>query len=116
MDEPIFHPDVSDDMREQIKEHISRQAMTFESFRHDLDRLFSELPQDHLSTLREAFSQLANNSDGRFAAYLEGSAVQALKYRFHICATCQVNHDEAFAEAAALEAEKPVDGGTQPSL
>jgi hypothetical protein len=102
---------IPEEMKEAIRNTMAQQQMTVESFRHDVQRLFEELKMEHLLTLRHLFSHLMSADDGRYAAYLEGTAAATLFHRFHVCPSCGKDHDKEL-----LETSMEVDGGTQHSI
>jgi hypothetical protein len=110
---------IPEEMKEAIKNEMASQQMTIESVRHDIQRLFEELSMEHLLTLRHLFSHLVAAEDGRYAAYLEGTAAATLYHRFHVCPSCGKDHDKELLEAAHAELKQPEpagDGAIQPSL
>lgn len=90
MDFEMLPPEI----RDQLQQQIEQRHMELESFRHDIQRLFEELNQDHLLTLRHLLNHISLSEKAIFPAYLEGIAAATLKYRFNVCASCGVNHEE----------------------
>lgn len=75
-------------------EDADKHRQEHEVASHDVNRLFSELPEDQLRALDFLLISIANaNSPGRIAAYMCGRSTATLQSRFGICAACNVNHD-----------------------
>lgn len=71
-----------------------RAEIAMESFRHNSQRLFEELDEVQLTTLRDMFHGISMSAESIMAAYYEGMASQLLKDKFNICQSCGVNHDK----------------------
>lgn len=90
-------------MTEEMKAHLERQDMAIESYRHDVQRLFDELPKEHLLTLRIMLNQFTTEADSRLTSYYEGVAATTLAYRFKVCGGCGRDHSEELLDEPAPE-------------
>ena len=136
-DIPFFVP-LTPEQREELERQRAKEEMAVEDYRHSQQRLFIELPKEHLLTVRLMFHALSNLDHVEciaMASYLEGLATASLHYRFKVCPGCGEDHDKEFffADQESLDidptgktdtADKvdyitepmPVKGGDIPSL
>lgn len=79
-------------MEEQKKAH-ERMQMRAEDYRKRVERLFGELPVEHLVTLNELFSSLATIPHARsYASWLQGQTTAVLQHVHKVCAGCGKDH------------------------
>lgn len=97
--------EMPEEIRKQMEEHQQRAEMAADSYRHDVTRLFAELPLDQLMTLRNMLHQLVFDEDGRLAAYYEGQVSSALRFVHNVCPSCGVDHDKEAANFEPAPAE-----------
>lgn len=91
----------------EMQAHLERQDMAIESYRHDVQRLFDELPKEHLLTLRIMLNQFTTEADSRLTSYYEGVVAATLAHRFDVCGGCGINHsDEVLDETAPDEPDE----------
>lgn len=82
-------------------EQIEQMRMQQVAFKHDMYRLFSELEEDQLQSLRSLLHVCADPDGGHaYAEHFEGIAVGILHAKHGVCISCNVNHDK---EASDLE-------------
>lgn len=86
-----FHQPSEEEIAE-MKAHQERAEMSQESFLHGFQRLFQELDQEQLQTLRTMFVMAPENPEA--VMQWAGMVAMSLKVRFNICITCGVNHEE----------------------
>lgn len=89
---------IPEEVQQKLREHYERHEMMKEEFRHSFQRIFEELSEDQLRTIRTMLSVISDQDDSHLAAEWLGMASWALKTRFNICVTCGINHDEELAE------------------
>lgn len=85
-----------DAMREAARRHQQHhQAMEVQ--RHEIRRLFTDLPKDHLVSLTSFLELLSASGEGTepAVAHFHGVAKTYLEVRFGVCTACGINHDEA---------------------
>lgn len=99
----FFQPP-SEEEQQQLKEAFERHRMSMEEFNHSFQRLFEELGEDQLKTLRTAFNIILSNDQSIIAGQWDAMASWELRKRFNICVTCGVNHDE---ELISSHGEQP---------
>lgn len=100
-----FEPPNEEEQAEMRAAH-ERHQMAIDDFRHGFQRLFSELDQDQLRTLRTMLHILSEQTPNLNASGWEGMISWELKARFNICVSCGVNHEEEFADPAASQKEE----------
>jgi hypothetical protein len=101
----------TDEEREQLRKAHDRHTMEVEAFMHNWQRLFEEMDEDSLVTLREMMGVAAYNRDVIFR--WEGMIAQALKTRFDICISCETKHSEQVLPPVE---SKSVPGPDEPML
>lgn len=82
------------DETQSLYDHL-RQSN--ESARHQIARMISEMPQDHLHALAILLGGICSGGGKGLAAFYQGQAVAALESRFNICTACGKDHDEQLA-------------------
>lgn len=88
-----FHEPTPEEVEAQRVEQ-ERLKLEGDEFKHSFQRLFEELDETQLSTLRTMFGVMMSQENRELiAAQWFGMAAQALKFRYNICVTCQKNHD-----------------------
>jgi hypothetical protein len=100
----LFQPPSEEEQRAMREAH-ERHEMHMDDFRHGFQRLFEELGEDQLGTLKMMFHLLCDRTNDSLAAHWEGMISWELKRRFGICVTCGKNHDE---ELTAPTEEHPL--------
>lgn len=80
----------------EMKAKLDRAELQMNEFRHSHQRLFEELNEDQLQALKNMLHYIVETNSPMLAATWEGSASAALKMRFNVCMTCNVNHDNEF--------------------
>lgn len=81
----------------ELEEQVQMTKLAWDEFRHGVQRLFEELPEDQLSILASMLNHLTHCEQPELLAASWGSyATWELKKRFNICASCGVNHDKEF--------------------
>jgi len=90
-----------------IRRAHEHQMQHIEAHRHEVRRLFTELSQEHLSTLNDFLAIIATSGDqaAGTAAHFHGVAKIYLESRFNICSACGVDHDKAAQELKDKEEE-----------
>lgn len=94
------------------KAEQDRRQLEISAFQHDFQRLFDELPEDQLRTLR-TMMQLATCEHGCNTppTRWEAMIAWAMKVRFNVCVTCGVNHDtEVHAPEPESDSHSTVSG------
>lgn len=94
---------IPEEVQQKLREHYERHEMMKEEFRHSFQRIFEELSEDQLRTIRTMLSVISDQDDSHLAAEWLGMASWALKTRFNICVTCGINHDEELTEEPPSE-------------
>jgi hypothetical protein len=85
---------VPEEIKRAIVADMEHRRLVADSYRHDLQRMFEEISKDHLITLRQMVGFIAASDKTGYASYVEGVAATTLHYRFNVCGTCGVNHEE----------------------
>lgn len=87
-------------------EQVEQARMRDAAFKHDLYRIFGELREDQLQSLRGLLHICAmpNGEGTSYAEHFEGIAVGVLHSKFGICISCNLNHDKEAEELAAKAA------------
>jgi hypothetical protein len=93
----FFQPP-SEEEQKQMQEAFERHRMSVEEFQHSFQRLFEELDEDQLKTIRTAFHALLDTTGSPLAGQWEGMVAWQLKTRFNICVTCGVDHDKELSD------------------
>lgn len=103
---PEFHffspDDVPDEVKEALAMHQDTQRMGLETVSHDVQRLFRELDETQLGTLRFLIHTVAHNPEAGF--YYEGVLATLYSIKANVCPACGKDHDKEMAEAVAREA------------
>jgi hypothetical protein len=102
---PFFFHQPSEEDRAKMEEERKEHELRLDEFRHSSQRLFDELSEDQLTTLSMMLHIIADQPGPHLATMWEGMALTARKYRFDVCATCNVNHDTEIQKAAAPKDE-----------
>lgn len=92
------------ELAENLRKQADMAEMSAEVFRHEVQDLFGELEQPHLTTLRHLlhhFATLPSKDSRNLASYLEGISAARLSERFGICAGCGRDHDAQLTETSA---------------
>src|SRR6478735_3265732 len=97
-----FEPPTEEELAEMKRQH-EIEHMRQDEFRHGFQRLFEELDETQLSSLKTMMHWIVASQSPLLAATWEGMAAHALKARFNICITCGVDHDK---EAPVPEEKK----------
>lgn len=107
----FFEHFLPEEERQKLKEAMERQEMFREEFRHSFQRLFDELDEEQLHTIKTMLYILAHTDEGdqHLAAEWLGMATWAMRTRFNICATCGVNHDKELnkEESGVVKSREP---------
>jgi hypothetical protein len=102
----FFQPP-SEEEQKQMQEAFERHRMSIEEFQHSFQRLFEELDEDQLKTLRTAFHALIDTTGSPLAGQWEGMIAWQLKIRFNICVTCGIDHDKELTGQADHKSDEP---------
>ena len=103
----FFQPP-SDEDRAAMQAAHDRMHMADEDFKHSTQRMFQELNLDNLKNLQAMLQVIQSRTGDPLVALWEGIIVTEMKYRFGICITCGVNHDEdLLGKQTETPAEEP---------
>ena len=87
-----FQPPSEEEQAEMKKAH-ERHQMAVEEFKHSSQRMFEELSEDHLRTLKTMLHIIVDRTSDPIVAQWEGMVATYLKIKHGVCITCNVNHD-----------------------
>lgn len=93
--------DVPDEIKQQILAQMDRQQMGLQTVAHDVQRLFRELDETQLGTLRFLVHTIAHNPEAGF--YYEGILATLYSIKANICPACGKDHDKEAQEAMSPE-------------
>lgn len=93
------------EMREQAEQELLAR-------KHEIRRLFTELKQEHLSTLSDLLGIIVSTGEAApvNAAHFHALSKVYLETRFGICSACEKNHDLAIQELTPEIGGRPVLG------
>src|SRR3982751_2786680 len=89
---PFFFQPPSDEELQQMKEAQQRAEMSQQEFLHGFQRLFDELDEGQLKTLRQMLLIAPDFIES--VHQWAGMIAMVLKMKHNICITCNRNHDE----------------------
>jgi hypothetical protein len=104
-----------EEVKQQMREQMDQHHMAIDSFRHDVQRLFEEIDQEHLLTLRHLFNHFAQQTGAVYPAYLEGVAAATLHHRFGVCASCGEDHTAELLKQDGADSQPQPPGEGQPA-
>lgn len=83
-----------------LLEQQDRAYMKRETLVHDVQRLFTELPPDHLLTLKVILNSIAAHGEmaAATASYFEGQAAAVLYAVHNKCSGCGQDHSQEILE------------------
>lgn len=99
--------DQENNLGDAVRRAVEHQQQHVDVHQHAIRRLFTELPEEHLTTLNDVFAVMAASGDqaANTAAVFHGATRVYLETRFNLCSACGIDHDKAAEEIA--ETEKP---------
>jgi hypothetical protein len=103
--------DVPDEVKQAMEAQMERAEMAGTAFRHDINRLIRNLPQDDLLTFKNLMRHMQESLSTAF--YLEGVAATTLELRYDLCGGCGKNHEQDLLGAPR---EDPTEGTEQLEL
>lgn len=83
----------SDEEQEEMKRAHERHQMAVEEFKHSSQRMFEELGEEHLRSLKTMLHIIVDRTSDPIVAQWEGIVTTYLKVKYGICITCGVNHE-----------------------
>lgn len=89
-----------------MQEQAAKQEMAQDDYRHGVQRMFDELTEEQLVSLRHMLHNIAMSSESQLASYYEGQTSQALYHKFNICPGCGVDHEKELLTPPEDIAEK----------
>jgi predicted esterase YcpF (UPF0227 family) len=90
---PVPGGDMPEELRQKMEEAHARHEMMAEEYRHSTQRLWDELNEEQLVTMRNLMHNLAMGGSP-LGFYYEGQIAQAAYLRFNICPGCAVDHNK----------------------
>lgn len=90
----------------EMQRQQEQARMTVVSIRHGIDRMLEGLNKDDLASFRLLMGHIAEGENYKLAANFDGQATALLKFKFKVCGSCGVDHDQEFQDALAAESKK----------
>jgi hypothetical protein len=106
----------SEEEQARINDLQEKNRMRLDEFYHAHQRLFEELDLDQLQSLKQMFNFIVQSTNSPMAASWEGMIAHALKVRFNICITCNVDHDKEVIIPEQSKEQEPTPVPVAPPL